>query len=221
MVLLVDCNVVVLIKVFDFLLVECSVVCEIDVLYYEDVCQMVEFVIECFGCIDVLVSDVGIFVEGDIIQVSLEDWYYVQVINVNGVFYGVCEVMFYLEKMCGCIVNVVLVLGLGVDWNLVVYNIFKGVVVNFICVMVLDFGCKGICVNVVCFSFIFIGMIVDVVEDEEQLVKFVECILFGCGVDLVEIVFVIVFLVSFDVGFVIGVNFLVDGGVIVFNGQLL
>lgn len=54
--------------------------------------------------------------------------------------YCVMYVLFELIKMCGCMVNMVFVFGLGGDWGVVFYCVIKGVVVNFICVLVLDYG---------------------------------------------------------------------------------
>ncbi|MGU7802812.1 SDR family NAD(P)-dependent oxidoreductase, partial [Escherichia coli] len=89
--MLADRNAAALTKVFDSLPAERSAARETDVSHHEDVRQMVEFAIERFGRIDVLVSDAGIFAEGDITQVSPEDWHHVQATNVNGVFYGARE----------------------------------------------------------------------------------------------------------------------------------
>ncbi|WP_343741883.1 SDR family oxidoreductase [Herbaspirillum huttiense] len=219
MVLLADRNAAALTKVFDSLPAERSAARETDVSHHEDVRQMVEFAIERFGRIDVLVSDAGIFAEGDITQVSPEDWHHVQATNVNGVFYGAREAMPHLEKTRGCIVNVASVSGLGADWNLAAYNTSKGAVVNLTRAMALDFGRKGVRVNAVCPSLTFTGMTADVAEDQEQLAKFAERIPLGRGADPVEIASVIAFLASPDAGFVTGVNLPVDGGVTASNGQ--
>ncbi|MFS2113509.1 SDR family NAD(P)-dependent oxidoreductase [Herbaspirillum frisingense] len=218
-VLLADRNAAALTKVFDSLPSERTAARETDVSRHEDVREMVAFAIERFGRLDVLVSDAGIFAEGNVTEVSPEDWHRVQATNVNGVFYGAREAMPHLQKTRGCIVNVASVSGLGADWNLSAYNTSKGAVVNLTRAMAMDFGRKGVRVNSVCPSFTHTGMTADMEDDPVLQDKFAERIPLGRGAEAQEIAAVITFLASPDAAFVTGVNMPVDGGLTASNGQ--
>lgn len=85
----------------------------------------------------------------------------------------------------------------------------------FICVMVKEFGFCGICVNVLC-----CGMIVICFYDEfiklEVCIVVVGNILLCCQGCLQEVVDIVVYLVLDVVGFIIGVNVDVNGGIYFF-----
>ncbi|WP_433691544.1 SDR family NAD(P)-dependent oxidoreductase [Herbaspirillum seropedicae] len=218
-VLLADRDAAALSKVFDSLPPERTAARETDVSHHEQVRQLVDFAIERFGQLDVLVSDAGVFAEGNVTEVSPEDWHRVQATNVNGVFYGAREALPHLEKTRGCIVNVASVSGLAADWNLSAYNASKGAVCNLTRAMALDFGRKGVRINAVCPSLTHTAMTADMADDPPLLDKFAERIALGRGADPLEIAAVITFLASPDASFVNGVNLPVDGGLMASNGQ--
>lgn len=190
-----------------------------DVSRHEDVRALVEFTVKKFGKLDVLVNDAGIFADGSVTEVSIEDWHRVQATNVDGAFYGAREAIPHLEQTKGCIVNVASVSGLGGDWKLSAYNTSKGALVNLTRVLAMDFAAKGIRVNSVCPSFTFTNMTQEMAQDEELLKKFYERIPLGRGAQPSEIASVIAFLASEDAGFITGVNLPVDGGLTASNGQ--
>jgi meso-butanediol dehydrogenase/(S,S)-butanediol dehydrogenase/diacetyl reductase len=190
-----------------------------DVSDHVQVKRLVEFAVKKFGTLDVLINVAGIFAEGDVTEVSIEDWQQVQQTNVNGVFYGAREAIPHLEKTKGCIVNVASVSGLGGDWKMSAYNTSKGAVVNLTRVLAMDFAKKGIRVNSVCPTFTYTAMTADMADDKALIAKFAERIPLGRGAQPEEIASVIVFLASSDAGFVTGVNLPVDGGLTASNGQ--
>jgi meso-butanediol dehydrogenase/(S,S)-butanediol dehydrogenase/diacetyl reductase len=190
-----------------------------DVSDHAQVKRLVEFAVKKFGTLDVLINVAGIFAEGDVTEVSIEDWQQVQQTNVNGVFYGAREAIPHLEKTKGCIVNVASVSGLGGDWKMSAYNTSKGAVVNLTRVLAMDFAKKGIRVNSVCPTFTYTAMTADMADDKALIAKFAERIPLGRGAQPEEIASVIVFLASSDAGFVTGVNLPVDGGLTASNGQ--
>lgn len=192
---------------------------EIDVSNHHQIVNLMEYAIDCFGQIDVLINNAGIFVEGNILQVSIKDWHEVQNTNVNGVFYTSREALPYLEMTKGCIVNIASVSGLGGDWNLSAYNTSKGAVVNLTRVIAMDFAASGIRVNAVCPSLTFTNMTTDVVKNKKLLNKFYERIPLGRGAEPEEIAAAIAFLASPDASFITGVNLPVDGGLTASNGQ--
>jgi len=190
-----------------------------DVCVQEQVRDLVDFAIEKFGKLDVLVNDAGIHVPGNVLEVSVDDWHRVQTNNVDSVFYGAREAIPYLEKTRGCIVNVASVSGLGGDWGMSAYNTSKGALVNLTRVLALDFARKGIRVNSVCPTFTYTGMTADMADNKALMAKFAERIPLGRGAQPEEIAAVIAFLASEDAGFVTGVNMPVDGGLTASNGQ--
>lgn len=117
--------------------------------------------VDCFGWLDILFNNVGVFLGGkEIFDFFLEDWYWVVVINFNFVFYVFKVVIFEMKKGGGgVIINMVLMFGICVDVGFNVYNVIKVVVINYIWILVIDYGKDNICVNVVCLGFIFILMV--------------------------------------------------------------
>lgn len=57
---------------------------------------MVVEIYECFGCIDILVNNVGIVLIVVWLEVIEEIWWYVLDVNLNGVFLCVLEVFLYM-----------------------------------------------------------------------------------------------------------------------------
>ena len=190
-----------------------------DVSAHEQVRDLIDFAIEKFGKLDVLVNDAGIHVPGNVLEVSVDDWHRVQANNVDSVFFGAREAIPHLAKTKGSIVNVASVSGLGGDWGMSAYDTSKGAVVNLTRVLALDFAKKGIRVNSVCPSFTYTAMTADMVDDKELMAKFAERIPLGRGAQPEEIASVIAFLASEDARFVTGVNLPVDGGLTASNGQ--
>ena len=190
-----------------------------DVSRQQDVKALIAFALEKFGQLDVLVNNAGIYADGDVTEVSEEDWAQVQATNVNGIFYGAREAIPHLAKTGGCIVNTASVSGLGGDWKMSAYNTSKGAVVNLTRVLAMDFARQGIRVNAVCPSFTFTDMTADMAKDQELLEKFYERIPLGRGAQPEEIAAAIAFLASTDASFITGVNLPVDGGLTASNGQ--
>lgn len=190
-----------------------------DVSSHDEVKALIAYAIERFDQLDVLVNNAGIFAEGDVTEVSVEDWVRVQETNVNGIFFAAREAIPYLEKSKGCIVNTASVSGLGGDWKLSAYNTSKGAAVNLTRVLAMDFAQKGIRVNSVCPSLTFTNMTTDIAQDEDALSKFHERIPMGRGAQPEEVAAAIAFLASADASFITGVNLPVDGGLTASNGQ--
>lgn len=170
-----------------------------------------------------MVNNVGIGYF-EIIEMMIYEWWLKIIdVNFNGVFFGIKIVVEWLKLCGGFIVNVVLIEGFVGDLVFLVYNVSKGVVCIFIKLIVIFCVCLGynICVNFVCFGFVEIKLVLDVLMVlgnevvEVVFVGIIVCILMGCFGWLEEIVLVIVFFVFDDVSYVIGFDFVVDGGFMV------
>lgn len=94
----------------------------------------------------------------------------------------------------------------------VVYVMSKLVLVGLVKGMVCDLGLCGIMVNNVVFGLVDIDMNLEVGEFGVVLY---DLMVLCCYVKVDEIVGMVVYLVSLEVGFVIGVDLLIDGGFVV------
>jgi len=190
-----------------------------DVARESDVIRMVERAIETFGRIDVLVNNAGIAVEGQVDDVSVQDWKACFATDVDGTFYGIRHALPHLRKHKGSIINISSVSGLGGDWGMSVYNAAKGAVTNFTRALAMDLGREGIRVNAVCPSLTVSEMTKDMLDNDELMSKFIERIPLGRPAEPADIAAVVAFLASEDARFVTGVNLPVDGGLTASNGQ--
>lgn len=154
------------------------------------------------------------------------------VINVDGVFLGI-RYCFFVIVECGIkwvggglIVNLFFVVGLMGVFYMLVYNVLKGVVCFLIKLMVLECVVIGM---FVCINFIYLGVIdmfmgiqfvnefVDWVEMGFNEVCVVVSVVYFVGYfgELIDIVNVVLFLVLFEFKFMIGLEVVVDGGMMV------
>lgn len=194
-----------------------SVAC--DVSDAKAVDRLVATAVARFGGLDVMVNNAGTFAEGDVTQVTLDEWDKTIATDLSGVFYGCRAALPELLKTKGCIVNTASVSGLGADWAMSAYNAAKGGVVNLTRSIALDFGARGVRANAVCPSLTRSEMTADMLDDEPLMAKFRERMPLGRVAEPADIAAVVAFLASDDARFVNGVNLPVDGGVMASNGQ--
>lgn len=183
------------------------------------VSELLDATIERFGQLDILVNNAGTLVQGDIVDITTEDYRRVLATLVDGVFFGCRAALPHLTKTKGAIVNVDSVSGIGGDWGMSVYNLAKGAVANFTRALALDYGDRGVRVNAVAPTLTRTRMTEDMFSDEALLAKFVERIPMGHYAEPDDIAAVIAFLASDDARFVTGAILPVDGGVTASNGQ--
>lgn len=167
-----------------------------------------------FGCFDGLVCNVVIVNLCNMLLevLSFGEWIWILVVNLIGLMLLVKYCMFYLCVYNGVIVNIVLICVYQLEFDFEVYVVSKGGLLVLIYVLVVSLG-LDICVNV--FSFGWID-ICEVVECEVVLLIELDYDQYLVGwVGMVEdVVLLVVWLFFEDVGFVIGQEFLVDGGMI-------
>jgi 3(or 17)beta-hydroxysteroid dehydrogenase len=87
----------------------------------------IEQTVEAFGGLDVLVNSAGVGVVKDVEQTTLEEWRFVNSVNLDGVFLG-CKHAIGAMKVRGggSIINLSSVSGLVGGHNLAAYNASKG-----------------------------------------------------------------------------------------------
>jgi meso-butanediol dehydrogenase/(S,S)-butanediol dehydrogenase/diacetyl reductase len=198
---------------------ERSLVVPCDVSRFDEVQALVDQAVQRFGGLDVMVNNAGIAADGDVLDVSLDDWQSTVETDLGGVFHGCRAALPALLKRRGCIVNMASVSGLGGDWKMAAYNAAKGGVVNLTRAVAMDFAAQGVRVNAVCPSLTRSDMTRDMVSDPALVAKFMERIPARRYAEPEDIAGVVAFLASDDARFVNGVNLPVDGGLSASNGQ--
>ena len=171
------------------------------------------------GGIDVLVNNAGIVVDGEIDQVSPEDWQRQFQTNVFGPYIVTRAAWPHLRASGGNVVNTSSVSGLGGDWGMLAYNASKGAVTNFTRALALDGAKHGIRVNAVNPALTRSELTRDMLSDQDLIARFRERMPLGAPVEPEAVAAVIAFLASDDARFVTGVNLPVDGGCMASNGQ--
>lgn len=190
-----------------------------DVSKPEDVEALINFTIEKFGRLDVLVNNAAIAIFENIDDLSYEDWKKQMSINVDGVFLMTKHAIKHLEKSKGSIVNVSSVSGIGGDWGGFAYNSTKGAVSLMTKALALDFAPRNVRINAVAPSLTDTDMAEFVTSSEDIMKDFKKRIAMGRAAKPEEVAEVIAFLASDAARFVTGTIVPVDGGVTASNGQ--
>ncbi len=190
-----------------------------DVSNHEQVTELISWVIEQFGHLDVLVSNAGIFEGGEIVSVPDAVWHKMFSVNVDGLFYLTKEAMPHLIKSQGCIVVDTSVSGLYGDWGQTAYNATKHALNGFVRCTALDYGQYGVRINAFAPGFIRTDINKEVWTDEERLSPYINRIALGRAGDPEDCAGVATFLASDDAAYLTGVVIPVDGGVTAATGQ--
>lgn len=178
---------------------------------------VVEVVVQCmikeFDGLYVVVNNVGIsglvVVSGDYF---FDGWQCV--IDVNFISVFLCQCV-QIQVMCvvgmgGSIINMVLILGQVGYVGFIVYVVVKYGVVGLIQIVVWEYVVDGICVNVVGLGFISM-LLLERMDLKVCVMLEGWYVLKWLGM-LEEVVVLVVWLVSDDVLFVIGMYYVIDGG---------
>ena len=191
-----------------------------DVTSSADCARMVEETLARFGRIDVLCSNAGYGITGDVVSTREEDWQAMFDVNVKGVFLCAKHVVPVMRAQGGgAIVNTasnIAIIGLK---DRVTYVASKGAVDSLTRAMALDHVGDGIRVNAVAPGPIgspyFDRMIANAADPEEfKRVLNARCPMNRLGRPE-EVAQVIIFLASDDASFVTGATYVVDGGGVV------
>jgi meso-butanediol dehydrogenase/(S,S)-butanediol dehydrogenase/diacetyl reductase len=183
-----------------------------DVSEYAQVEALVEWTVDEFGGLDVVVNNVGVGQSGSVEEMSLEEWQTVIQVNLTGVMYGARAAMPHLKESDGAIVNVASIFGLVGGPGAPAYSAAKGGVVNLTRELAVDYASEGVRVNSICPGFVETPM-TDEYLDQEQFYEFVRGQTpLGRVAEPEEISGLVAFLASDEASYITGANIPVDGG---------
>ncbi len=141
----------------------------VDVSKAVDVERMVKTVLDSHGTLDILVSNAGIYAQGDVVETTEEVWHRILGVNLTGVF--LCSkycVPAMIKRGGGAIVNVASEAGLVGIENQVSYNVSKSGVIALTKSMALDFAPHNIRVNCLCPGRTLTPLVEKVIVDSED-----------------------------------------------------
>jgi hypothetical protein len=125
---------------------------QVDISRADSIREMVEYTVKTFDRIDILVNNAGIYLQGDVIDTSLEDWDKIMAVNLDGVFlcckYCISEMI--KNKKGGVIVNVASEAGIVSIKKQIAYNVSKSGVISITKSIAVDFAKDNIRANCVC-----------------------------------------------------------------------
>ncbi len=143
-----------------------------DVSKREDARKLIQFAIEKFHKIDVLINNAGIAQEKLFTQITDEDWNKMIQTNLNSVFYCTQEVVPYmLEKQAGSIINISSIWGVTGGSCEVHYSVTKAGIDGMTKALAKELGPSHIRVNSIAPGAIDTDMNKNVTEEEWEEVK--------------------------------------------------
>lgn len=190
-----------------------------DVSQHPECEALVDFALQKFDRIDVLVNDAGVDHLGKVDEGDLSAFTKVMETDLYGVVQMSRAAIPHLRAVRGNIVNISSVSGLGGDWNHSFYCAAKGAVTNFTRALAMDEAKAGVRVNAVNPSLTYTALTAGMKEQPDLIAKFEERIPMGRGAEPDDIAGAIAFLASDHAHYITGVNLPVDGGLSASNGQ--
>lgn len=172
-------------------------------------------VVERFGRIDVLLNSAGTAGGGPVHMLSTEEWDRIVDVNLKGTFFACrCVLPQMLEQESGSIINIASVEGIEGFEGGSAYNASKGGVMLLTRNLAMDYGRKGIRVNVICPGFVKTPLAERVFSEglQETLQRVVDATQLGRMGEPEEIASAALFLASDDASYVTGQSLVVDGG---------
>lgn len=182
-----------------------------DVSKSKEVNDLINFCLEKFGGLDIMVNNAGIGTLADITTLTDEEWQKVIGINLSGVFYG-ARAASKVMKEGGSIINMSSILGSVGFASAVAYCAAKGGVDQITKAGALDLSKKGIRINSIAPGFIKTNMTKGLQEDEAYS-SFINMMTpMGHMGEVEDIANAAVYLASSDSKYTTGTTLYVDGG---------
>lgn len=142
---------------------------ETDVSRRESVEQMIAKTLELFGKIDILVNNAGVYLKGNALAFTEEDFRRIIDINVKGVLLCTQSVGRHMvEQRNGVIVNVASEAGLVAIPNQMLYNLTKAAVISITKSCAVDFADHGVRVNCVCPGTTYTPLVEEALKKEKD-----------------------------------------------------
>lgn len=183
-----------------------------DVSKLEEVKSMVEYTIQNFGSIDLLVNNAGVSVVGLFHEVSQEDIKKILDINLNGVLNCTSEVVKHMiSKKSGNVINISSMWGeIGGSCE-VHYSVTKSAIIGFTKALAKEVGLSGIRVNCVSPGVIDTSMNAHLTQDDLDSLK-EEIPLYRIGTPQ-DVANVVSFLASERASYITAQDIAVNGGI--------
>lgn len=134
----------------------------------EDCDELVADTVDEFGGIDCLVNSAGVFVRGDALETSEDDWRDTLNINLDIPFLLSRAVLPQLREARGSIVNVGCYWGLYAEERTVAYAVSKAGLLMLTRSMARDHGADGVRINAVCPGCVDTPMLEGLASDGDQ-----------------------------------------------------
>jgi NAD(P)-dependent dehydrogenase (short-subunit alcohol dehydrogenase family) len=189
-----------------------------------EVSQAVDAVVSKYGTVDILVSNAGIQLYGDVVTTTEEEWDRLMGINLKGCFLVSKFVVPHMIERGGAIVIVGSVQSMTAISNSVAYVASKHGLLGLTRAMSLDYANKGIRVNCVCPGTIDTPMLRWAANLSDDPAKVIETCNRMHPIGRIgkaeEVADAIVYLASPMASFITGAALIVDGGMLVPAGGM-
>ncbi|HKM40386.1 MAG: SDR family NAD(P)-dependent oxidoreductase [Patescibacteria group bacterium] len=180
----------------------------------EEVKKLLDFTLENFGRLDIIVNNAGVGDTTPLIEMSSETWSKVLAVNLNGVFYGTKIAAKYMKEnnIKGSIINTASILGSVGFQGASAYCTSKGGVNQLTRTAALELASAGIRVNSIAPGFIKTKMTQGVEEDKASNDFINSMTPLGYMGEPNDIAYAAVYLASDESKYVTGSVLYVDGG---------
>ena len=183
----------------------------LDVSNLSDFKKAIDYTIEKFGKIDVLVNNAGIVKDNLILRMKEEEWDTVIDVNLKGTFNGVKSVVLHMiKKKYGRIINISSVSGLMGNFGQINYSAAKSGIIGLTKTSARELASRNITVNAVAPGFINTDMVSNFNDKfKEELLQRIPLGRIG---DPDEVASTVIFLSSKLAGYITGQTISVNGG---------
>lgn len=175
--------------------------------------ELVKYVLDNMGKVDILINNAGITRDGLIMRMSEQDWDSVLNTNLKGAFNGTKAVMrSMLKQRSGRIINISSVVGLTGNAGQSNYAASKAGLIGFTKATAKELASRGITVNCIAPGYIKTDMTDQLTHEiKEVLVKQIPLGRIG---DAKEVAALVQYLCSSEAAYITGQTLTIDGGMV-------